>query len=225
MAILARLEEESSSERRRSARRRLELITQGSTSSSADIAVVIHDLSVSGLLIETFAQFSVGERIELDLPQSDAPEALIVWNSGRFYGCKFVQPISTGAVSAALLLSPAGSSASDNAQLMAIAMAELRALGAQVEGITDKLDQAIDRRRQDEFPEAVREDARSADDASAAQPQSPGIWIALAAAIVAIAAAYASVTGDVLAAFGVATGLLVLGVAAWGLWVLDNVRD
>lgn len=224
MAILARLEEEGSSERRRSARRRLQLITQGSTSSSPDIAVVIHDLSVSGLLVETFAAFSVGERIELDLPQSGAAEAVIVWNSGRFYGCKFVQPISTGAVSAALLLSPAGSSASENAQLMAIAMAELRALGAQVEGITDKLDQAIDRRRQEEFPGAVREHAQPADAASAV-PRSAGIWIALAAAIVAIAAAYASVTGDVAAAFGVATGLLVLGVAARGVWILDNVRD
>lgn len=225
MAILARLEEEGSSERRRSARRRLQLITQGATSSSPDIAVVIHDLSVSGLLVETFAPFSVGERVELDLPQSGAAEAVIVWNSGRFYGCKFVGPISTGAVSAALLLSPGESPASDNAQLMAIAMAELRALGAQVEGITDKLDQAISRRRQDDFPEAVREDPPSAGEASAVQPRRAGIWIALAAAIVGIAAAYASVTGDVLAAFGLATGLLVLGVAAWGLWVLDNVRD
>lgn len=98
-----------------------------------------------------------------------------MWNSGRFYGCKFVQPISTAAVSAALLLSPAGSAASDNAQLMAMAMGELRALGAQVEGITDKLDQAIDRRRQHDFAEALREEAPSADEDSAVQPQSAAI--------------------------------------------------
>lgn len=224
MAILARLEEDRSSERRRSSRRRLQLITEGSTPSSPHVPVVIHDLSVSGLLVETFASFSVGERIELELPQSGAAEAVIVWTSGRFYGCKFAQPISTGAVSAALLLSPGGSFASDNAQLMANAMAELRALGAQVEGITDKLDQAIDRRREG-FAEPVREDAPSLETTSGAERRSAGIWIALAAAIVAIAAAYAIATGDVLAGFGLATGLLILGVVAWGLWVLDNVRD
>lgn len=146
MAILAQLQEADSSERRGAARRRLQLETAGATEVTANIRVVIHDLSVSGLLLETFAQFSVGERIEVQLPEAGPAEALIVWNSGRYFGCRFAQPISTAAVSAALLLSPGHSADADNAQLICVALSELRALASRVEHITDKLHQAIDER-------------------------------------------------------------------------------
>lgn len=146
MAILAQLQEADSSERRGAARRRLQLETAGASEATPNIRVVIHDLSVSGLLLETFAQFSVGERIELQLPEAGAAEALIVWNSGRYFGCRFAQPISTAAVSAALLLSPGHSANADSAQLISVALSELRALASRVEHITDKLHQAIDER-------------------------------------------------------------------------------
>ncbi len=142
MAILAQLQEADASERRGAPRRRLKLETKGATPSAPQIRVMVHDLSVSGLLIETFAQCSVGERLEVQLPQAGAAEALIVWSSGRFFGCRFVQPISTAALSAALLSSPAYSPA-DNAELVSIALGELRALASRVEHITDKLGEAI----------------------------------------------------------------------------------
>jgi hypothetical protein len=144
MAILAQLQEADRSERRGAARRRVQLETAGATQSTPHIRVVIHDLSVSGLLIETFAQFSVGERFEVQLPQAGPAQALIVWNSGRYFGCRFVHPISTAAVSAALLLSPRDSPAANNVELVSVALSELRALASRIEHITDKLDRAID---------------------------------------------------------------------------------
>lgn len=144
MAILAQLQEADSSERRGATRRRLQLETHGGTASTPQMRVIIHDLSVSGLLLETFAQFSVGERLEVQLPEAGAAEALIVWNSGRYFGCRFAKPISTAAVSAALLLSPGDSAEADNAKLISVALSELRALASRVEHITDKLHQAID---------------------------------------------------------------------------------
>ena len=189
MAILAQLQEADSSERRGATRRRLQLETQGGTASTPQIRVVIHDLSVSGLLLETFAQFSVGERLEVQLPEAGAAEALIVWNSGRYFGCRFVQPISPGAVSAALLLSPGESPAVENAELVSIALGELRALASRVEHITDKLERAIEESSGGEVAPFPASATAPAESAQSPAPRAPALaWIATGATLVAIAA-------------------------------------
>jgi hypothetical protein len=201
MAILAQLHEADASERRGAARRRLQLETHGATQAAAQIRVVIHDLSVSGLLIETIAQFSVGERLQVQLPQAGAAEALIVWNSGRFFGCRFVQPISTAAVSAALLLSPGHSPAADNAELVSIALGELRALATRVEHITDKLDKAIEESGEAEHGEPAEP---SADEARPSDSAPPAMRLPRRAAWV--------------AALAVWFALLIFAAVAWRVW-------
>jgi hypothetical protein len=59
-----------------------------------------------GVLIETSADLSIGERLEVHIPEAGATAAKVVWNSGRFYGCEFRTRIPRGAVSAAMLRSP-----------------------------------------------------------------------------------------------------------------------
>lgn len=146
MPMLARLEEEvPERDRRASPRRKLRLETGGSSSTAPHSRVVIHDLSQSGLLIESPAALAVGEDLEVHIPEAGAVEAEVVWSSGRFFGCRFKQGISTAAVSAAQLQSaphPAQAGASD---LLSIAMVEVRTLGFHVRALAEKLDRALDR--------------------------------------------------------------------------------
>ena len=101
MIIAARLEPDDKLDRRSKHRRKLAL---GSNIQTGE-AVSIHDLSTTGMLIETDAKLSPRDRLELSLPQSGITDALVVWNSGRFFGCKFTRPLSQAMVSAALLRS------------------------------------------------------------------------------------------------------------------------
>src|SRR4029450_4627975 len=68
--------------------------------------VRIHDVSETGLLIETAAELAVFDDLEIELPEVGFTPALVVWTSGRFYGCQFKERISQAAISAALLRSP-----------------------------------------------------------------------------------------------------------------------
>ncbi len=69
-------------------------------------AVRLHDLSTEGLLIETDAQLQQGARVTVTLPSAGAAEAEIVWSSGRFFGGRFVEPLSPAVVRAASTESP-----------------------------------------------------------------------------------------------------------------------
>lgn len=86
----------------RELRRKLLLEAQGSTASGA-AAVQVHNISATGLLLESAAVLAAGERIEIELPQAGATGARVVWTSGRLAGCQFDAPISAAALSAAQL--------------------------------------------------------------------------------------------------------------------------
>jgi hypothetical protein len=105
--MLAHLERSGSrAERRGSDRHLLKLRVPGSTLSERGVVVLIHDLSLTGLLIETSADLSVGAELEIQLPEAGVRQAKVVWNSGQYFGCEFHAPISRGGLSAALLKSP-----------------------------------------------------------------------------------------------------------------------
>lgn len=145
MAILAELElEPEAGERRGSARRRLRLITDGATPSTTHARVIIRDLSVSGLLIQSSTPLAVGEALAVNLPEIGAIEAIVMWNSDQYFGCKFTRPVSTAVVSAAQLLSPPAPIEGD-AEVISIALAELRAVGTRIQHITEAVDRAIAR--------------------------------------------------------------------------------
>jgi len=95
---------QESANRRYTSRRALRL---KSAVSDRGIDVVIHDLSPTGLLIETGQELCSGETLFVDLPDRGPTAASVVWTSGNFHGCAFEQSIPTAAVSAALLRSPA----------------------------------------------------------------------------------------------------------------------
>jgi len=56
-------------------------------------------------LVETLVELAVGETLQVDIPEANASIARVVWTEGFLAGCEFVDPVSTGAVSAVQLRS------------------------------------------------------------------------------------------------------------------------
>ncbi len=103
MHALARLERVESRNRRGAPRRQLSL---GALLPETGDEAVIHDLSATGMLIETKADLVTFEQLHLDLPEVGPTVATVMWNSGHYFGCEFHGPIPQVAISAALLRSP-----------------------------------------------------------------------------------------------------------------------
>ena len=105
-ALLARIARpEQPDNRRRESRRTLRLDVSATTS-TRDTMVVIHNLSRTGLQIETDTDFAIDEIFLLVLPELGATPARVRWNEGRRFGCEFLSPVTSSAVSAALLRAP-----------------------------------------------------------------------------------------------------------------------
>lgn len=103
MSISARLQITPAADRRGWTRRSLSLVSSLQKTGSD---VTIHDVSATGMLIETDAELDVFDDLEIELPEAGFTAAVVVWSSGRFYGCQFKVPIQQAAISAALLRSP-----------------------------------------------------------------------------------------------------------------------
>lgn len=108
MAIAAHFEAiedvtENGGLRQRAHRRKLLLETQGALQSGVETPVVIHNLSETGLLMESRIELEIQEIIDLELPEAGSIRAKVIWASGRLYGCAFEAPISPFALNAAQL--------------------------------------------------------------------------------------------------------------------------
>lgn len=103
MAIAGQFQTDFSSNRRHAVRRPLRLATTVGAS-SAD--AMIHDLSTTGMLLETAEEVFVDDLLLVEIANFGHVAATVVWNSGRFFGCEFEEPLSAAAVSGALLRSP-----------------------------------------------------------------------------------------------------------------------
>jgi hypothetical protein len=105
-AINAQLDPKAVGSKRRAApRRKLHLPAEGITTSGTS-NVLILDMSTTGVLLRTAADLSQGETIELNIPEAVGARAVVRWSSGQVFGCKFREPISKAALSAALLRAP-----------------------------------------------------------------------------------------------------------------------
>lgn len=74
--------------------------------SGGDSTVAIHNLSANGMLIEGCLSVNLGDSIVLALPEAGEVEATVVWQSENLAGCRFSEPLSSGALSAARLRDP-----------------------------------------------------------------------------------------------------------------------
>jgi hypothetical protein len=138
MPMLAYFEErEPEGDRRRSVRRALRL---GAAAGGAP--VTIHDLSLTGALLETSVPMLVGAEFEVELPNAGRIKGAIVWNSGEYYGCQFNLPISPAVLSAALLQSvPEEQRAGEQHD----PVEELKELNLEVERLALRMESALER--------------------------------------------------------------------------------
>lgn len=65
----------------------------------------IHNISTTGLLMETDVNLDTGEYLQVKLPETGEVDARIVWRSNNFYGCEFENCITAASISAAQLQS------------------------------------------------------------------------------------------------------------------------
>lgn len=85
-------------------RRSLRLAVRSHSPAAGERRVVVHNISRTGLLIEAPERtLGTGDVLFLDVPEDGTIESQVVWESGRFVGCKFRTPISQAAMSGALL--------------------------------------------------------------------------------------------------------------------------
>ncbi|MFM2272770.1 MAG: hypothetical protein RL702_1835 [Pseudomonadota bacterium] len=84
----------------RALRRQLRIESESSTASGQRGRVLIHNISTTGLLIESPVALAEAERIEIALPQMGPTSAQVVWTDDNFYGCRFDTPIPAPALDA-----------------------------------------------------------------------------------------------------------------------------
>ena len=90
---------------RHTVRHTLHLQATGATASGENARVTVHNISCSGLLLETVASLEIGETLVLDLPDAGGRRATVGWASSDFYGCQFETPLTSAELSAAQLRS------------------------------------------------------------------------------------------------------------------------
>ena len=101
-----------SADKRQDARRKLSLLAKGSQHDGTGIEVQIHNISGTGLLFESDIKLAAGDRIEIELPHAGDITAVVIWASGRLFGCQFEGPVSPATLSAVELKSALGSAPS-----------------------------------------------------------------------------------------------------------------
>ena len=88
---------------RRSVRHSLRFESSGATADGERARVTVHNISASGILLETAALLAIGEAFAIDLPESFERRAIVSWASEAFYGCEFDQPLTPAELGAAQL--------------------------------------------------------------------------------------------------------------------------
>ncbi|MBJ7500641.1 MAG: PilZ domain-containing protein [Sphingopyxis sp.] len=92
-------------DRRFDARRKLSLLARGLQHDGSGIDVQIHNISGTGLLLESDVELAAGDRIDIELPHAGDITAVVIWASGRLFGCRFEGPVSPATLSAVELKS------------------------------------------------------------------------------------------------------------------------
>ncbi|SEH20090.1 PilZ domain-containing protein [Sphingopyxis sp. YR583] len=105
MTIGARLETSDVANLRGYPRHLLHLSITTSKPNGPSAQALIHNISETGLLLESSANLEIGETLAILLPHREATTAVVMWASDGLSGCKFTTPLSRSALSAALLQS------------------------------------------------------------------------------------------------------------------------
>ena len=95
----------TSGDQRQDVRRKLSLLARGVKPDGTGVEVQIHNISGTGLLFESDIKLAACDRIEIELPHAGDITAVVIWASGRLFGCQFEGPVSPATLSAVELKS------------------------------------------------------------------------------------------------------------------------
>lgn len=95
----------SGDDQRQDVRRKLSLLARGVKPDGTGVEVQIHNISGTGLLFESDIKLAACDRIEIELPHAGDITAVVIWASGRLFGCQFEGPVSPATLSAVELKS------------------------------------------------------------------------------------------------------------------------
>lgn len=107
MPLKGHLEDQTSLDARGAERRELRLQTRGMLPDGVETNVTAHNISTTGMLIETDLKLSNGDRLSLELPEAGSVAAEVVWSSDKLFGCRFIQPLTAASLAASQLRSDA----------------------------------------------------------------------------------------------------------------------
>ena len=98
MSIDARIagEENTADERRRATRAPVAVDARVRELGSEGCEAKVLNISDTGFMAETAAEFEVGARVWLILPGRERANAVVRWSDGDRIGAEFTQPIDTG---------------------------------------------------------------------------------------------------------------------------------
>jgi hypothetical protein len=102
--ILGQLVDEPHTEERR-ATPRMKMLLDTTTCPPPGHAVRILDISCSGMMVNSDADFAPGDRFAVELPEAGEVTAEVVWRRMTLLGCRFRPALPQAAVNAALLRS------------------------------------------------------------------------------------------------------------------------
>ena len=91
--IKARIAEDNS-ERRQASRHRVALDAKVRELGATGMEATVLNISETGFMATTDAEFDVGSRVWLILPGRDRASAVVKWTAGDKLGAEFAQPIS-----------------------------------------------------------------------------------------------------------------------------------
>jgi transcriptional regulator with XRE-family HTH domain len=106
MTVPAWLREGAATKHRpRDARLRVSLEAMGISGAGAPVPVSIHNISATGMLLESRDPIAIDEVLAVDLPDAPDTKAIVVWSSGNLHGCRFTVTLGKATLSAARLRS------------------------------------------------------------------------------------------------------------------------
>jgi len=136
--------EQLSDERRGSPRKKLRLNASGAGTPGDQTQVVVHDISETGLLLETSLMLAQGEQLDVIMPDTGARRVTVVWASGHYFGCEFAEPIAPAGASTVIRRGIDGLPKKGSPEAVSLAAFQLHQLSMAIARISSVLDRAID---------------------------------------------------------------------------------
>lgn len=145
MAQFAYFEADRAADEHWSSPRKILRLSESSTGASVgQTQTIVHDISETGLLLESDLKLEEGEELDVVQARAAARRVTVAWSSGRFFGCRFAEqlPVEEPALTKPSRMEAIPKKGSPEA--VTLAAVQLHELSMAIEKISKVLDRAMD---------------------------------------------------------------------------------